>query len=158
MEPRRRPFPVEPHGVVDAAGAFSHRRLTTPCGRVELPAMSSAKIINFPRAARRRPVSPMPARYAVRPQSPSRSCGFGLLFFLTFAAAFAYLSGAVNVARHDTLYTALLTTVWGFYLIHPPLLRIRVLGPLLARAGRLLLIAGVAGFFGFVYWIVVTHP
>jgi len=100
----------------------------------------------------------MPARYAVRPQSPSRSCGFVLLFVLTIAAGFAYLSGSVNVARHNTLYAVLLGAVWGFYFIHPLLLRIRVLGPLLALAGRLLLIGGVAGFFGFVLWLVLSHP
>lgn len=114
--------------------------------------MCSAKIINFPRARRRRPVPPAPVRHSSRPNAG----GFTLLFFLTIPAAFVYLSRAVNVARHDALYAALLVAIWGFYFTHDRLLRTR-LGPLLVRIGRLLLIVTIAGFFGFVYWIVLTH-
>ena len=119
--------------------------------------MTSAKIINFPRTRRRRHVPPAPVRYAGRPSSRGNGGGFGLLFFLTIVAAFAYLSGAGNVARHDTAYAVLLAVVWSIYCIHPLLLRTRI-APLLIGAGRLLLLAGAAGFFGFLYWIVLTHP
>ncbi len=80
-----------------------------------------------------------------------------MLLLVTIPAAFLYLTGAVNVARHDTLYTALLAAVWGFYFIHDKLLRIRVLGPLLIGAGRLLLFLGIAGFFGGIYWLILAR-
>ena len=32
------------------------------------------------------------------------------------------------------------------------------LGPLLTLAGRLLVFASVAGFFGFVLWLILSHP
>ena len=96
-------------------------------------------------------------RYAARPFSRGNSGGFGLLFFVTILIVFLYLSGTVTVARHDALYAALLTVVWSAYFMHEKLLRIGVLGPLLARAGQLLLIASGAGFFGFVYWFILTH-
>ena len=122
--------------------------------------MCSAKIINFPRARLRRsvPLPPGPVRHTARSSSRRNAGGFILLLFVTIPTAFLYLSGAVKVARHDDLYAALLATVWGFYFVHEPLLRIRVLGPLLVRAGQLSLLASVAGFFGLVYWIVLTHP
>ena len=115
----------------------------------------TAKIYRFPKPLRRRPVPPAPLRYAARPDSRPNAGGFSLLFFLTIPAAALYLSGAVNVARHDTLYTALLAALWGLYFLHPPLLRLPVVGPLLVRAGRLLLLAGVAGFFGGIYWLIL---
>ena len=80
-----------------------------------------------------------------------------MLLSVTIPAAFVYLSGAVNVARHDTLYTALLEVIWGLYFLYPPLLRIRVLGPLLIGAGRLLLFVGIAGFFGGIYWLILAR-
>ena len=79
-----------------------------------------------------------------------------MLLFVTIPAAFAYLSGAVNIARHDTLYTALLVAVWGFYFLHPPLLRTR-LGPLLMQIGRFLLLAGIIVFFGSIYWLILAR-
>ena len=118
--------------------------------------MPSAKIIRFPRPFRRRPVPPAPVRCASRPYPRRDAGGFVLLCAVTFPAAFLYLSGAVDVARHDTLYAILLSAVWGFYLLHSPLLRIRDLGPLLIGAGRLLMIAGVFAFFGMVYWVILT--
>jgi hypothetical protein len=118
--------------------------------------MPSAKIIRFPRPRRRPVPPPAPVRYASRPYPRRDAGGFVVLCALTFPAAFCYLSGAVDVARRDTLYAALLSAVWGFYFLHPPLLRIRVLGPLLVLAGRLLLIAGVFAFFGMVYWVILT--
>lgn len=119
--------------------------------------MPSGKIIRFPRPFRSRPVPPpAPVRYASRQYPRPDAGGFFLLCAVTFPAAFLYLSGAIDVARHDTLYAALLSAVWGFYLLHPPLLRIRILGPLLIGAGRLLLIAGVFGFFGMMYWVILT--
>ena len=121
--------------------------------------MCSARIINFPRARRRRPIPPPPApvRYVIRPRSWVHSGGFSLLLFVTIPVAFLYLSGAVNVERHDALYAAMLAAVWGFYFASGKLLRTR-LGPLLVRAGQFMLLAGVAGFFGFVYWLILTHP
>jgi hypothetical protein len=119
--------------------------------------MPSAKIIRFPKPFRRRPVPPAPVRYASRPYPRRDAGGFVVLCALTFPAAFGYLSGAVDVARRDTLYATLLSAVWGFYFLHPPLLRIRVLGPLLVLAGRLLLLAAVIGFSGGVYWLIYAH-
>lgn len=119
--------------------------------------MPSAKIINFPKAARRRP-PPAPLRYGTRSYTRRDAGGFAFMITLTVPAAFLYLSGAVNVARHDALYTVLLIAVWGIYFIHPLLLRLPVLGSLLVGAGRLMLFAGVAGFFGGLYWLVLSHP
>jgi len=73
---------------------------------------------------------------------------------LTIPAAFLYLSGAVDVARHDTLYASLLAVVWGLYFFNDKLLQTR-LGPPLIRAGRFLLFSGVAGFFGGIYWLIL---
>ena len=117
-----------------------------------------AKIIHFPRAARRRlvPQLPAPGRYASGRYPRSNAGGFALLFFSTIMAAFLYLSGAANVVRHDVLYAALLAAVWGVYFSSDKLLRTR-LGPLLMQAGRLLVLAGIAGFFGGIYWLILTH-
>jgi len=121
--------------------------------------MCSAKIINFPRSRRRQlvPQPCAPVRYVVRRRSWVHSGGFSLLLFVTIVAAFLYLSGAVDVRRHDALYAALLTVVWSAYFTHDRLLRTR-LGPLLVRGGQVLLLAGIAGFFGLVYWLILTHP
>ncbi len=116
----------------------------------------SARIYRFPKPFRRRLPPPSPVRYVVRPQSSVHSGGFALLLLVTIPTAFLHLSGAVNVARHDRLYEVLLAAVWGFYFIHDKLLRIRVLGPLLIVAGRLLLFAGVAGFFGGIYCLILA--
>ncbi|HWG41176.1 MAG TPA: hypothetical protein VN688_00200 [Gemmataceae bacterium] len=116
--------------------------------------MPSAKIINFPRAARR-PI-PSPVRYAVRPHSRPNAGGFSLLLFVTLPAAFLYLSGAAHVARYDALYTVLLAVAWGLYFLHPPLLKVPVFGPLLIRIGRLLLFASLSGFFGGIYWLIFS--
>ncbi|HWG42674.1 MAG TPA: hypothetical protein VN688_07800 [Gemmataceae bacterium] len=113
--------------------------------------MSSAKIYHFPRSARRRPV-PLPVRYAARPYSRPGASGFALLLMVTLVAAFLYLSGAADVARHDVLYAALLAAVWGLYFMNDKLLRTRV-GSLLARVGQFLLLAG---FFGGIYWLIRT--
>jgi len=118
--------------------------------------MPSARIYHFPRAARRRSIPPVPPRYAARPYCRPDPGGFALMCFLTVPAASLYLSGAVDVTRHDALYTALLAAVWGIYFLHDQLLRTR-LGPLLIRTGRLLLIAALAGFFGGIYWLIFTH-
>lgn len=80
-----------------------------------------------------------------------------MLLFVTIPAAFLYLSGAAHVARHDGLCMVLLAAVWGFYFLHDKLLQLRVLGPLLVRAGRLLLLAGLAGFFGCIYWLIFRN-
>jgi len=119
--------------------------------------MCSAKIINFPRSRRRRsvPQPSAPVRYVVRRRSWVHSGGFGLLLFVTIPAAFLYLSGAVDVKRHDTLYAVLLVAVWSFYFASGKLLRTRF-GPLLVRGGQLLLLSGVVGFLGLVYWLVLS--
>jgi hypothetical protein len=49
----------------------------------------------------------------------------------------------------------LLAAVWGFYFLHPLLLRVRVLGTLLILAGRLLLVVTVIGFFAGIYWVIL---
>ena len=95
------------------------------------------------------------ARYLVRPHWHPEAGGFCLLLFVTIAAAFLYLSGAVDVARHDALYASLLAAVWGVYFLQDRLLRTR-LGPLLMRVGQLLVLAGVAGFFGGIYWLILA--
>jgi hypothetical protein len=115
-----------------------------------------AKVINFPRAARRRAVrqQPAPVGYISRVYYRHDAGGFILLLFLTIPAAFLYLSGAADVARHDTLYASLLVVVWGLYFFNDKLLQTR-LGPPLRRIGRLLLLAGIAGFFGGIYWLIL---
>jgi hypothetical protein len=120
--------------------------------------MPHAKIIRFPKAARRRPVPPPPpaaGRHAVCRHPGRSSAGYELLRAATLLGAFVYLT--FPAARHDSLYAALLAIVWGLYLILPLLLRVRVLGPLLAPAGRVLGWAGFAAFFGFVYWLILSH-
>jgi hypothetical protein len=99
------------------------------------------------------PSPPEPVRYIIRPRRWDHSGGFGLLLFATILAAFLYLSGALDVARHDALYTALLAAVWSFYFIHDKLLRTR-LGPVLMRMGQFLLVAGLAGCFGGIFWLI----
>lgn len=79
-----------------------------------------------------------------------------MLLFVTIPAAFLYLSEAVDVARQDLLYASLLVVVWGLYFFNDKLLQTR-LGPALVRIGRLLLFAGVAGFFGGIYWLILTR-
>jgi hypothetical protein len=120
--------------------------------------MTSARIIRFPKTARRRP-APRPPEYAFSSYHRSwfHSGGFTLLWAASFVAVILYLSGLAGVARDDRFYTELLAAVWGFYFLHPPLLKVRVLGPLLILAGRLLLLAGVMGFFGGVYWIILRN-
>lgn len=80
-----------------------------------------------------------------------------MLFCLTLPVAFLYLSGAAHVARRDTLYAVLLASIWSLYFLHPSLLR-TCLGTLLLRAGLLLAFASVAGFFTFIYWLILSHP
>ena len=119
--------------------------------------MPTAKIINFPRSARRRPVPQPPTiGRAARPSSRS-DAGFALLLIVTLLAACLYLTGAVRVARHDALYSLLLVAVWNAYILYPSLLRIPVLGPLLAWAVQFLLIAGIPGFFGGIYALIWSH-
>jgi hypothetical protein len=119
--------------------------------------MPSARILNFPRSARRRPVPPPATRsHAARPSSRS-DAGFGLLLIVTLLASWFYLTGVVHLARHDALYTLLLVAVWNAYLFYPSLLRVPVLGPLLAQAVQLLLIAGIVGFFGGIYALIWSH-
>ena len=74
---------------------------------------------------------------------------------VTIPVTFLYLSGAVDVARHDAIYASLLAAVWGVYFVQDKLLRTR-LGPLLVRVGQLLVLAGVAGFFGGIYWLILA--
>lgn len=119
--------------------------------------MPSAKIYYLPRTARRRPIASEPPRYAVRPNSRAGVSRFGQLLMVTLLGAFLYLTGAANVARHDALYAALLAAAWGFYFFHDRLLRTR-LGPLLMLAGQLLPPAAAVSFFGFVLWLVLSHP
>lgn len=118
--------------------------------------MPSAKIYRFPRPFRSRPF-PLPVSYAARPYSRTNAGGFALLLLVTLPAASLYLSGAVDVARHDALYATLLAAVWGFYFTSDKLLRTR-LGPLLMRAGRIVPPAAAICFFGFVLWLVLSHP
>lgn len=114
-----------------------------------------ARILHFPRAGRRRlPSALMPVRYAAGSRRV-HSGGFGLLLLVTMPAAFAYLSGAVQMARHDSLYAAVLAAVWGLYFSCDKLLRTR-LGPLLILVGRLLILVAAAGFFGGIYWLILT--
>ena len=59
--------------------------------------------------------------------------------------------------RGTTRYAAHVGSAWSLYFHHGKLLR-NALGPLLMRAGQFLLIAAAAGFFGFVLWLVLSHP
>ena len=76
---------------------------------------------------------------------------------VTLLAAWFYLTGVVHLARHDTLYTLVLVAVWNAYILYPSLLRIPVLGPLLAGAVQFLLIAGIVGFFVGIYALIWSH-
>jgi hypothetical protein len=96
-------------------------------------------------------------RRVIRRHDGTQGLGYSLLLLATLTGAFAYLTGAAGVARHDGLYAVLLAAVWGLYLAHPLLLRTRRLGPLLALAGRALLLGGGAAFFGLVYWLILSH-
>jgi hypothetical protein len=111
--------------------------------------MRSVKIATYPPAGQR-PPSP-------RRSAPPRAAGFAPLLWATLAAAAGYLSGTAGLARHDVLYAALLVAIWSFYFGLDVLLRTRRIGPLLRWAGRLLLLAVVFGFFGGVYWLILTH-
>jgi hypothetical protein len=102
------------------------------------------------------PQPPAPGRYAGgRYSRNSNAGGFPLLFFATIAAAFLYLSGVANVTRHDVLYAALLAAVWCVYFLYDKLLGTR-LGPVLMLVGRLLILVAAAGFFGGIYWLILT--
>jgi hypothetical protein len=117
----------------------------------------SAKIYRFPSTFRRRPIPPLtvrPVRYRGR---GVHADGFAVLLPATLVAVFFYLSGAGGMARHDGLYAALLLAIWGLYFFRPPLLRVRVLGPLLIGAGRVLVVAGFVGFFGGIYCLIFSH-
>jgi hypothetical protein len=78
------------------------------------------------------------------------------MVLVTLVAVFAYLFDAGGMTRHDTLCKALLGAFWCFYFLSPLLLRVRVLGPFLIGAGRLLLLAIFIGFFGGVYWVILS--
>jgi len=117
----------------------------------------SARIyyLRRPYRRRRRVLVPVSRRRVIRRYSRP-AYGFFLLMYLTIPAAFLYLSGAAYMARHDGLYAVLLAAVWSVYFTSDTLRRTR-LGLLLVRAGMLLVLAGVAGFFGFVYWLILRH-
>ena len=119
--------------------------------------MPSARIYHFPNWARRRPVPPLSAEYSRGRRPWVKADGFAPLLSATLVGGFLYLSGAAGLARHDELYTALLAAVWCIYFSYERLLKTR-LGPLLLLAIRLLLLGGVFGFFGLVYWLILTHP
>src|SRR5579884_4101604 len=94
----------------------------------------SAKIYRFPKVRRWRPAPPRPpapAPYCVRQRDWVHASGFGLLLSLTLLPACRFLPGPVDVGMHDTLSAALLAAVCGFYVLAPPLLRVRGLSPLL---------------------------
>jgi hypothetical protein len=96
-------------------------------------------------------------RYARSPRAAFCSGGFTLLLSVTLLAAFLYLARAPATARHDGLYGAALTTVWGLYFFHDKLLRHRVLGPLLTSVGELLPASAALTFLPFVLWLVWSH-
>ena len=106
---------------------------------------------------RRPPVLPPdPVRYVIRLDTSCHAGCFGLLLAATLVATFLYLSELVGIARHNALYAALLATAWTCYFVSGPLLRVRVLGPALACAGRMLAGFTIAVFFGFLYWLIRT--
>jgi hypothetical protein len=118
--------------------------------------MRSPKIIRFPKTARRRPAPPPPV-YPFYCYEPAwfHSTGFTLLWAASFVTVILYFSGIAGVPRDDRFYMELLAAVWGFYFLHPLLLKVRVLRPLLILAGRLLLVATVIGFFAGIYWVIL---
>jgi hypothetical protein len=119
--------------------------------------MPSPKIIRFPKTARRRPAPPPVYPFYCYEPAWFHSAGFTLLGAASFVAILLYFSGIASVARDDRFYTELLGAVWSFYFLHPLLLKVRVLGPLLILAGRLLLATAVLGFFGGVYWLIFSR-
>jgi hypothetical protein len=108
------------------------------------------------KAYRRRPAPPLEYPFDSYAPSYFHSDGFFLMWAFSCVAVILYFSGLAGVARNDRLYTELLVAAWGFYFIHPPLLKLRVIGPLLVLAGRLLLLAAVIGFFAGVYWAILS--
>ena len=128
--------------------------MTTPARRVELSAYVLGQDYSLPKVGTAA-VAARAGRHVARPHSRPEAGGFCLLLFVTIPAALLYLSGAVDVARHDALYASLLAAVWGVYFLQDRLLRTR-LGPLLMRVGQLLVLAGVAGFFGGIYWLILA--
>jgi hypothetical protein len=126
--------------------------------RAQVHGMPSARILRFPSSARRRQVPPATVRHALSRRSAYPSGGFALLLAATLLAAFLYLSGVANVARHDALYAAALIMVWCLYFLHDRLRRLRTLGPVVTLAGELLPPAAALSFFSFVLWLVLSHP
>lgn len=105
---------------------------------------------------RHRPGRPgEPARYVIRIDTSCHAAGFGLLLVATLGAAFVYISGLGGIARRDPLYAVMLTAVWGGYFASDLLLRVRLIGPVLAWAGRAITpLMGVFSF-GLVYWLIL---
>jgi hypothetical protein len=103
------------------------------------------------------PRPPAPFRCVIRPYAHIDGGAFGLLLLATLLLACLYLSGAAGVERHDALYGALLAIVWGFFFAYEPLLKTRVLGPILARAGQAFVAAAGLLFFGFLYWLILSR-
>lgn len=120
--------------------------------------MPSARILPFASSVRLRLQPDATVRLVLAPRPACRPEGFGPLLVVTLLLAFLYLTRVAEEARHDGLYGAALAAVWGFYFFHDRLLRVRVLGPLATLAGRLLPPAAVVSFFGFVLWLVLSHP
>jgi hypothetical protein len=116
--------------------------------------MPSAKIYLFPKTVRRRLGSPPPVRTVRYRERYIYADDFAARGSATLLAVFFYLSGAGGLARHDTLYAALLVVIWVLYLFHPPLLKVRVLGPLLIVAGRCLAFVCLVGLFRGTYRLV----
>ena len=122
--------------------------------------MTYAKVNLHRRAATRwQPpiLPPEPIRYIIRLDASCRAAGFGLLLVTTLVATFLYLTELVSVVRHDALYAALLAAAWSCYFASGQVLRTRRLGPALASAVRALAALALILFFGFVYWLVLTH-
>jgi hypothetical protein len=117
--------------------------------------MPSAKIYRFPKTVRRRPGSPPPMRSVRNRERYVYADDFAARGSATLLAVFFYLSGAGGMARHDTLYAALLVAIWVLYLFQPPLLKVRVLGPLLIVAGRLLAFVCLVGLFRGIYRVIL---
>lgn len=120
--------------------------------------MHNTNACQFLARATRLPVLPPdPVRYVIRLDTSCHAGGFGVLLVVTMVATFLYLSDLVSIARHDAFYAALLVTAWACYFASGPLLRMRVLGPALACAGRVLAGLTTTAFFGFLYWLIQTR-
>jgi hypothetical protein len=123
--------------------------------RGEVPVMPSARILPFPRSARRHPVPP---RRTPSPRPAQRSAWFVPLLAVTLLLVFLYLTRVAGTPRDNALYGLLLSAVWGLYFSYDWLLRLPRLGPLLRSFEAALTVGAVFSLLHFLLWLVWSNP